>query len=64
MHDCISQDLFLIKLTIGATQICIISLGRGMVGSLNIAKNKYETTFTSMLFLISGVSFNRCKFAP
>ena len=37
---------------------------RGLGDGLNVAKRQHETYFTNCAIFNSGVSFNRCRFAP
>lgn len=63
MHDCISQDCFLINWHRTATQFCDMLTNCGLPEGLKIAKILYERYFTMCSKLLSVAGINRCVFA-
>ena len=63
MHDCISQDCFLINRDRTATQFCDMLRNCGLPEGLKIARILYETYFTICSKLLSAAGINRCVFA-
>ena len=63
MHDCISQDCFLINWYRSATQFCDMLRNCGLPKGLKIAKILYETYFTMCPEALSAAGINRCGFA-